>query len=149
MLSGTLIYMGVFILFATLSFWTIQSVDLAYVLTNTTLELFQYPIEIYGAWLRRFFTFIVQPASITYYPLIVILDAHLLPCPLAASGFALACRLTQAEQPHLRRRSCHLLPVRRVVSLPVASFGPRLATVALAFSWWAGAASPTGDFHPI
>lgn len=73
-ISGTFVYTGVFILFATLSFWTVQSVDLAYVLTNCTLELFQYPIEIYGTWLRRFFTFIVPLANITYYPLIVILE---------------------------------------------------------------------------
>lgn len=73
--------------------------------------------------------------------------SHLLPCPLAASGFALDCRLTQAGQPHLRRRPCRLLPVRRVVGLPVASFRPHLAVVALAFSYWARAASPRVDFH--
>lgn len=73
-LSGMFIYLGVFVTFATLSFWTVQSVDLAYVLTNNTMEMFQYPIEVYTTWLRRFFTFIVPLAAVTYYPMVAVLD---------------------------------------------------------------------------
>lgn len=73
-IGGTFVYAGVFVIFAALSFWTVQSVELAYVLTNCTLDMFQYPIEIYTAWLRRFFTFVVPLAAITYYPLIAVLD---------------------------------------------------------------------------
>lgn len=81
-ISGAFVYSGVFIIFATLSFWTVQSVDLAYVLTNNTLDMFQYPLEVYNSWFRRFFTFIVPLACITYYPLLAILgkaDATRLP----------------------------------------------------------------------
>jgi ABC-2 type transport system permease protein len=72
--GGTFVYIGVFVTFATVTFWTVQAVDLAYVLTNNTLEMFQYPIEIYSTWLRRFFTFVVPLACITYYPLVAVLD---------------------------------------------------------------------------
>jgi len=71
--GGAFVYGGVFVLFATLSFWTIQSVQLAYVLTNCSLDMFQYPVEIYGPWVRRFFTFVVPLACITYYPLVAVL----------------------------------------------------------------------------
>ncbi|HWI60865.1 MAG TPA: ABC-2 family transporter protein [Symbiobacteriaceae bacterium] len=73
-IGGAFVYAGVFVVFATISFWTIESVQLSYVLTNCSLDMFQYPIEIYTTWLRRFFTFIVPLAAITYYPLIVILE---------------------------------------------------------------------------
>lgn len=73
-ISGALVYAGVFILFATLSFWTIQSVELSYILTNLSLEVLQYPIEIYAGWVRRFFTFVVPLACITYYPLLAVLE---------------------------------------------------------------------------
>ena len=90
-IGGACVYAGVFMIFATLSFWTVQSVELAYVLTNNTLDMFQYPIEIYGKWLRRFFTFVVPLACITYYPMIAILeksDATGMPAwfPWAAPG---------------------------------------------------------------
>lgn len=81
-LGGALIYIGVFIIFAALSFWTVESVQLVYVLTNNTLDMLQYPIEVYSGWLRRFFTFVVPLACITYYPLLAVLgkaDATRLP----------------------------------------------------------------------
>ena len=70
----TFAYTGVFVIFATLSFWTIQSMELSYILTNLTLDMFLYPIDIYSAVLRRFFTFIVPLAAITYYPVTAVLD---------------------------------------------------------------------------
>lgn len=81
-ISGAFVYTGVFVIFATLSFWTVESVELAYVLTNNTLDMFQYPIEVYNGFFRRFFTFVVPLACITYYPLLAILgkaDATRLP----------------------------------------------------------------------
>lgn len=72
-IGGAFVYTGVFVFFATLSFWTVESVQIAYVFTNCSLDMFQYPIEIYSTWLRRFFTFVVPLAAITYYPLTAVL----------------------------------------------------------------------------
>jgi ABC-2 type transport system permease protein len=71
--GGVFIYVGVFVFFAALSFWTVQSVELTVILTNLTLDMLQYPIDVYAGWLRRFFTFIVPLAAITYYPLLAVL----------------------------------------------------------------------------
>lgn len=73
-ISGICIFSGIFILAATLCFWTIQGLELANIFTDGGRETAQYPINIYQKWLGRFFTFIIPFGCANYLPLQYIVD---------------------------------------------------------------------------
>lgn len=58
---------------ATFAFWTVESLEVMSVLTHGGVETAQYPMSIYHHSLRRFLTFIVPLACVTYYPLLGVL----------------------------------------------------------------------------
>jgi len=72
-LSGACLFIGLFVLQATLSFWTIESLEIANTLTYGGVETAQFPLEIYHHWFRRFFTFIVPLACLNYFPSLTLL----------------------------------------------------------------------------
>ena len=68
-LAGALaLFYALFILQATLSFWTIESLEVMNVLTYGGTETAQYPLPVYAGWLRRLFTYVVPLACVTYFP---------------------------------------------------------------------------------
>ncbi len=71
--GGVCLFFGLFVLRATLCFWTTESLELMNTLTYGGVESAQYPLAIYGAWFRRFFTFVVPLACVCYFPLIAVL----------------------------------------------------------------------------
>ncbi len=73
-LSGALVFVALFILGATLCFWTVQTSELTNIFTNGGTEMVSYPMEIYQEWLRRFFTFVIPLAFVTYFPALFFLD---------------------------------------------------------------------------
>lgn len=66
--GGACLFSGLFILQATLCFWTIDSIEIVNCTTYGGVEAAQFPVTIYRTWFRRFFTFIVPLASINYLP---------------------------------------------------------------------------------
>lgn len=72
--GGVCLFFGLFVLRATLCFWTTESLELMNTLTYGGVESAQYPLVIYSAWFRRFFTYVVPLACVCYFPLIAILD---------------------------------------------------------------------------
>lgn len=72
--SGIFIFIGIFMLGATLCFWTIQGLEVINILTDGGREISQYPLNIYKDWIRKFFTFIVPFGTVNYLPLMYILD---------------------------------------------------------------------------
>ncbi|NMM50955.1 ABC transporter permease [Paenibacillus aquistagni] len=72
--GGVLIYLSIFMMAATLSFWTIQGIEIVNVLTDGGREMTQYPLSIYHQRIRRFFTFVVPFACVNYLPLMVLVD---------------------------------------------------------------------------
>ena len=72
--GGASLFLGLFILQAALSFWTIESLEIANILTHGGTETGQYPLDIYRFWFRTFFTFVVPLACANLLPLNVILD---------------------------------------------------------------------------
>jgi ABC-2 type transport system permease protein len=97
--GGVLIFTGIFILFATMSFWTIQGLEVANVFTDGGREMAQYPLNIYQKGVRIFFTYIIPFGCVNYLPLLFILDkVHGNPIrymltPLAGVLFFLPCLL--------------------------------------------------------
>jgi len=73
------VFYGLFILQATLTFWTTETLELMNITTFGGLEVGQYPMSIYGPILRGFFTFIIPLACVAYYPIAAALNHESIP----------------------------------------------------------------------
>ncbi|MBA3531281.1 MAG: ABC-2 family transporter protein [Ardenticatenales bacterium] len=65
---------GLFVLGATLTFWTVESVEVTNIFTYGGSEMMSYPMHIYDEWIRRFFTFVIPAIFLNYYPALYFLD---------------------------------------------------------------------------
>jgi len=74
--GGVALFFGLMVLQATLSFWTIESLELMNVLTYGGVQAAQFPLNLYAGWLRKFLIFIVPIACIAYFPVLAILGRH-------------------------------------------------------------------------
>jgi ABC-2 type transport system permease protein len=68
-LGGACLFAGLFVLQATLSFWTIETLEIMNTVTYGGTETAQFPLTIYRPWFRRFFTFVVPLACMNYLPM--------------------------------------------------------------------------------
>lgn len=82
--GGMALFAGLLILQATLAFWTVESLEVANVLTYGGVQAAHYPLSIYAAWFRRFLTFVVPIACVAYFPVVAILDR---PDPLGSPAW--------------------------------------------------------------
>lgn len=89
-LGGACVFFGLLVLQATMAFWTIDSLEIMNTMTYGGVQTAQYPLTIYRDWFRKFFTFVVPLACVTYFPAVAILGR---PDPLGTS------RLFQALSP--------------------------------------------------
>ena len=71
--GGAALFLGILVLQGTLSFWTVESLEIANVLTYGGVEAAQYPLAIYERWFRRILTFAVPLAAVAYYPALALL----------------------------------------------------------------------------
>jgi ABC-2 type transport system permease protein len=71
-LGALALFYALFILQATLSFWTVESLELMNILTYGGTETAQYPLPIYSTWLRRLFTYVVPLACVSYFPSVAV-----------------------------------------------------------------------------
>jgi len=71
--GGTCVFTGLFVLQATMSFWTIETLEIVNTVTYGGTETAQFPLDIYRPWFRRFFTYIVPLACASYLPALAIL----------------------------------------------------------------------------
>jgi ABC-2 type transport system permease protein len=76
---------GLFIMGSTLTFWTIESIEVVNIFTYGGREMISYPMHIYQAWMRRFFTFVMPAIFLNYYPALYFLDK---PAPFNVPAFA-------------------------------------------------------------
>ncbi|TMV50361.1 hypothetical protein FE783_11230 [Paenibacillus mesophilus] len=97
--SGVFIFTGIFMLAATLCFWTIQGLEVANIFTDGGREMAQYPLNIYQEWVTRFFTFVIPFGCVNYLPLLYLLGKtdgsgvlYML-APVAGILFILPCLL--------------------------------------------------------
>lgn len=74
LVSGGLIFAAVWIAGATIAFWTVDGGEFTNVFTYGGNYLSQYPISIYGDWVRRFLAFVVPMAFVCYFPSLYVLD---------------------------------------------------------------------------
>lgn len=71
-LGGACLFYGLLMLEGTLSFWSTETLEIMNTLTHGGNFAGQYPISIYRRPFRRFFTYVVPLACVTYYPGLVI-----------------------------------------------------------------------------
>ncbi len=84
-ISQVLFFGGLFIIGATITFWTYESIEVINIFTYGGAEMMSYPMNIYPDWMRKFFTFIIPAIFINYYPALFFLNK---PDPLGLPGFA-------------------------------------------------------------
>jgi ABC-2 type transport system permease protein len=101
------LFYGLFIIQATLCFWTIETLELINVATFGGLEAGQYPLSIYKAPFRWFFTFVIPVGCVAYYPIASMIHQDMLPIwlgaalPLAGILFLyLSCQLWKVGVQH-------------------------------------------------
>lgn len=82
--GGAFFFMAIFILGATLSFWSPQSAELTNIFTYGGQFMTSYPMHIYEAWMRSLFTFVIPMAFINYYPALYLLNK---PDPVGLPGW--------------------------------------------------------------
>lgn len=70
--SAVVIFTGLFILGATVCFFTIQGLEFINIFTDGGRELASYPLPVYPKWVMRFFTFVIPFGCFNYLPLMYI-----------------------------------------------------------------------------
>jgi ABC-2 type transport system permease protein len=74
LVSGIAIFFCIFVLAAAVCFWTVEGKEATHVFSYGGVTLADYPLEVYTEWLRRFVTFILPLAFVSYYPALYLLD---------------------------------------------------------------------------
>lgn len=70
MIIGTIIiFAGLFLIFSSVSIFTIDGIEAVNVVTNGGRDLCQYPIDIYSGFFRKVFTYIIPLGVVNYIPL--------------------------------------------------------------------------------
>lgn len=94
-LSGFTIFTGVYMLGATVCFWTVKGLEFVNIFTDGGREIASYPIPIYAKSMVRFFTFALPYACFNYLPLQYISgrmdNPWYLAYPVAGMLFVLPC----------------------------------------------------------
>jgi ABC-2 type transport system permease protein len=72
-LAIVLLFYGLIICQAVISFWTTESLEVMNTLTYGGVEAARYPMAIYDEQFRRFFTYVVPLACVAYFPVVAIL----------------------------------------------------------------------------
>jgi ABC-2 type transport system permease protein len=72
--GGVFFFSGLFIFGSGISFWTVDSLEVMNMATYGGQFLTQYPMTIYGDFLRSFFTFVIPMAFMNYYPALWLLE---------------------------------------------------------------------------
>jgi ABC-2 type transport system permease protein len=85
-LGGVALFCGILTLQGALSFWTIESLEIANTLTYGGVEAAEYPLNIYARWFRDFLIFVVPLGCVAYYPVLALLGRH---DPLGAPDWVL------------------------------------------------------------
>jgi len=72
-ICGSLLFFGLFVIYAAFSFFTLEGLEFMNVLTDGGREHGRLPFSIYGEGVLKFLTYVVPLALIQYYPLLFLL----------------------------------------------------------------------------
>lgn len=74
LVSGTAIFAAVWVTTSAIAMWMIDATEIMNSFTYGSSFAAQYPLPVMTRWLRRFFTFVVPAAFVSYFPALYILD---------------------------------------------------------------------------
>ncbi|MCK5557742.1 MAG: ABC-2 family transporter protein [Candidatus Hydrogenedentes bacterium] len=72
-IGGACFFFALLVLQATLAFWTTETLEIMNAVTYGGTETGKYPLTIYHPWFRKFFTFVIPLACVSYFPALTIL----------------------------------------------------------------------------
>ena len=72
-IAGAAIFAGIWIGLATVAFWLIDSMEVVNAFTYGGNFLAQYPVNIFGTWLRRLVVFVIPVSFVSYSPALYVL----------------------------------------------------------------------------
>ena len=70
---GSVLYFGLFMVYAAISFFTIEGLEFMNIFTDGTREHGRLPFSVYGENVLRFLTYVIPLALVQYYPLLFLL----------------------------------------------------------------------------
>ncbi len=73
-LGGTVLFAALFVLYATICFFTLEGLEIFNIFTDGAREFGKYPLAIYGKNILLFSTFLIPYACIQYYPFLYLTD---------------------------------------------------------------------------
>lgn len=95
LIGGTAVFMGIFLIYASICFFSIEGLEFMNIFTDGAREYGKYPISIYGKRVMQICTFLVPFTFIQYYPLLFLLGKRqgilYMFLPLLASLFLIPC----------------------------------------------------------
>ncbi len=93
--GGTLLFSGLFLIYAALCFFTLESLEVINIFTDGARDFGRYPIGAYGPKMLLFCTFVIPYALVQYYPLLYVLErnsrGYYMFLPLLALWFLIPC----------------------------------------------------------
>lgn len=96
-IGGTVVFTGIFIIYAALCFFTIEGLEFMNIFTDGAREYGKYPVSIYGKRVLQICTFIIPFALVQYYPLLYVLgkshNEGYIFFPILGCGFIIPCYL--------------------------------------------------------
>ena len=84
--GGVAMFSGLFVLQATLAFWTVESLEAVNIFTYGGEAAAEYPMNVYAGWFRNFLTFVVPVGCVTYLPMLAAMGR---PDPLGAPAWVM------------------------------------------------------------
>lgn len=95
LLGGIVVFAALFMLYAGISFFTIEGLEFMNIFTDGSREFGKYPIAIYGEHVLRLFTYLVPISLFQFYPFLYLVgrstSRSLMLLPLAGMLFILPC----------------------------------------------------------
>jgi ABC-2 type transport system permease protein len=71
--GGTAMFTGLFVLQATMCFWSTQTLEALNTFTDGGVETAKWPMSIYEGWFLKFFIYVIPLACVNYFPVLAIL----------------------------------------------------------------------------
>lgn len=97
LIGGVFLFASIFLLYASLCFFTLEGLEFMNVLTDGAREYSKYPVDIYGKGVLKFTTYVVPFALIQYYPFLYLInrtsDPRVIILPFAGFLFGIPCYL--------------------------------------------------------
>lgn len=73
LVAGTVIFSALWVATGALSFWLLDAREVSNSITYGGNYLSEYPVQIYGVWLRRFVVFVTGVAFVNFFPALYVL----------------------------------------------------------------------------